>query len=128
MRFYYGANNTPHDTIGTPSIGLATTKLNRLIGVRSINGQKSRLLTRPFKVNGDLVINARALGEIRIQVTDERDNAIVGYTVEDSTPFVGDQLKAKIKWGERCLSDLRGTIVRLRFMLEDAELYSFDFE
>jgi hypothetical protein len=128
MWFYYGASNTAHDTIGTPGIGLAITKINRLIGVRSIPDKKSRILTRPITVTGDLYINAKVLGNIKIQVTDARDNIMEGWRSEDCNPFAGDELKEKIQWGEKHLSDLNGQKVRLRFLLHNAELYSFEIE
>ena len=128
MWFYYGGNNTPHDTIGTPGVGMGITRMNRLIGVRSIPGEESRLLTRPILVDGNLMINAKAEGEIRVQISDERDNILDGWSAKDCTPFSGDKLAAEIKWGEKRLTDLKGSNVRLRFLLNDAELYCFDIK
>lgn len=126
--FYYGASNVPHDRTGLCAIGLARTKAERLLGVRSGPGQKGRVLTRPLTVQGDLHINARATGSIRVQVTTVDDEILPGYEAKDCTPFAGDALRHRVMWGNKSLSDLEGQTLRLRFYLEQAALYAFDLE
>ncbi|MEN8194747.1 MAG: hypothetical protein ABFS12_18145 [Bacteroidota bacterium] len=128
MRFYYGGRDEAHDAFGTNGIGMATTKLNRLVGVRDIPGESGRLLTRPIKVSGDLFVNANIKGELRVELRSaKRDEAIKGFTADDCTPITGDYLNAEVKWGDKKLSDLKGEIVRVRFQLKDGvEIYSFD--
>jgi len=125
--FYYGASDTPHDRTGQCAIGLATTKQGRLIGARSGPGQNGRMLTRPLIVTGDLYLNAAARGEIKVQVTGVHDEGMPGWTARECTPFTGDSTASKITWGARSLADLRGQPVRLRFYLDRAALFSFDF-
>jgi len=127
MLFYYGGNKTTHKEPGSPAIGMAKTKLDRLIGVVSKPDTLGRVLTRPFKVGGELFINAKANGQIRIEVRSAiRDEPLKGWTFDDCSPFTGDELAAPVRWGEKHLNDLKGKVVRLRFQLEDATLYSFD--
>jgi len=127
MRFYYSGNKTKHNVPGTPAIGFATTKLDRLFGARSLPDMLGRILTRPFEVNGDLFINADAAGEIRVEVRSAiRDEPLEGWSAEDCTPFVGSGLNTPVSWGNKKLSDLKGKIVRLRFQLKDGTLYSFN--
>ena len=127
MWFYYTGNKTPHNVPGAPAIGLAKTKLDRLFGARSLPDTLGRILTRPFMVNGDLVINADAEGEIRVDVRSAiRDEPLDGWGVDDCTPFIGSELDASINWGDKKLSDLKGKMVRLRFQLKDGTLYSFN--
>ncbi|MEN8193795.1 MAG: hypothetical protein ABFS12_13315 [Bacteroidota bacterium] len=127
MCFYYGGQDRAHDGYGKNGIGLATTKLDRLIGVKSIPDTLGRILTRPIKINGDLYINAKVDGEIRVEIRSAvRDESVEGYTAEECIPFNGDELNASISWEDKSLKDLKGNIVRLRFQLKDAELYSFD--
>ena len=127
MWFYYGGNSTPHDRPGTPAVGLARTRRDRLIGVRALPDTLGRLLTRPFRVNGDLFINAQAAGEIRVEVRSAvRDEPLDGWSADECTPFTGDELDAPIRWGDKTLSELHGRIIRLRFQLRDAALYAFD--
>jgi len=126
MRFYYGGSDTPHDRFGNNALGLATTKLDRLIGARSKADTLGRILTRPLSVSGDLWMNAQAKGSIRVSVHTEDDQPMSGWSAEDCTPFVGDDLNALVRWGDKHLADLCGYTVRLRFHLRDAVLYSFE--
>ena len=128
MWFYYTGNKVTHNVPGTTAIGLAKTKRDRLFGARSKPDTLGRILTRPFPVNGDLFINAQAKGEIRVEVRSAiRDKPFSEWTARDCSAFSGDELDAPIHWGDKRLSDLKGKVVRLRFQLEDASLYSFDF-
>ena len=127
MLFYYGGNKTTHNEPGSPAVGMAKTKLDRLIGVVSKPDTLGRVLTRPFKVGGNLFVNAKAKGQIRIEVRSAiRDEPLEGWTFDDCSPFSGDELADPIQWGTKHLNDLKGKVVRLRFQLEDATLYSFD--
>jgi hypothetical protein len=86
-----------------------------------------RVLTRPIPVKGDLFVNAKAKGEIRVEIrTALRDEPLAGWTAEDCVPFSGDKLDAPIRWGDKSLKDLKGKLVRLRFQLDDATLFAFD--
>ncbi len=126
MRFYFGGSDTPHDRFGKNALGLATTKLDRLIGARAKSDTLGRLLTRPLPVSGDLWLNAQATGSIRVSVHTADDQPMSGWSAEDCTPFAGDELNAPVRWGGKRLRDLSGQTVRLRFHLRDAVLYSFD--
>jgi hypothetical protein len=126
--FYYGASDTPHDHTGVCAIGLARTKVDRLIGVRSGPGQKGRVLTRPLTIHGDLLINAQAEGSIRVQVTTVDDEILEGFDAQDCTPFSGDAIRHNVRWGNKSLADLKGRTLRLRFFLDRAMLYAFDLE
>jgi hypothetical protein len=129
MRFYYSGHDKPHNTFGTSAIGLATTKLDRLIGVTSKPDTSGRILTRPIRINGDLFINARAEGEIRVELRSPlRDEVLPGWSAAECAPFQGDQPDQRIRWGDKSLRELQGKLVRLRFQLEDATLFSFDIK
>lgn len=124
--FYYGGSDTPHNVHGTYAIGVAITRRDRLIGVRSLGGNQSRILTRPFQVTGDLFLNAVVKDEIRVQVTSVADKII--WNAPDCTPVTGDGLELPVRWGEKTLGDLAGQTVRLRFFLRDAEIYTFELK
>ncbi len=129
MWFYYAGNKATHNVLGATGIGLAKTKRDRLIGMRALPDTLGRVLTRPIQVYGDLFINAKAKGEIRVEVRSAiRDELLDGWTFADCTPFAGDDLNAPIRWGNKTLRQLQGHIVRLRFQLRDAELFAFDLK
>jgi hypothetical protein len=55
------------------------------------------------------------------------EDPLAGWTDQDCTPLSGDETAARISWAGKGLADLKGQIVRLRFILKDGELYCFDF-
>jgi hypothetical protein len=50
---------------------------------------------------------------------------VVGTALGLSNPVTGDQLDATVSWTGGSLSTLAGQQVRLRFHLDDADLYSY---
>ena len=55
-----------------------------------------------------------------------RDEPLAGWTADDCISFTGDDLMTPVRWGDKSLSKLKGELVRLRFQLKDAVLFSFD--
>ena len=106
----------------------------RLDGFVSVNTPISggELLTRPLQfTGGELQLNfsTSAAGSIWVEIQDEAGRAIPGYSLEDSQVVYGDALERTVTWKNGAdLSALQGRPVRLRFVLEDADLYSFQFK
>lgn len=105
----------------------------RLDGFVSVNAPMSGgdLLTRPLTFAGDkLKINfaTSAAGDIRIEIQDVEGNPRPGFTLDDCPPLLGDTIERTVTWknGDD-VSALAGMPVRLRFMLRDADLFSFRF-
>jgi hypothetical protein len=89
------------------------------------------LVTRPLRFAGDrLSINfaTSAAGSLKVEIQDAVGQPIDGFRLEDCRPIFGDQLDRTVTWtGEAKLSELAGRPVRLRVVLQDADLYSFQF-
>ncbi|MBL9215192.1 MAG: hypothetical protein JNG83_06930 [Opitutaceae bacterium] len=96
------------------------------------------LTTKPLVFAGSrLVLNyaTAAGGSIRLEIQDEAGRPLPGYALEESPLLFGDQVEAAVKWkndrgysgATTRLESLAGTPVRLRFVLRDADLYSFQF-
>jgi len=89
------------------------------------------LLTRPLVFDGDsLEVNVAtaASGSLRVEIRDLDGKAIEGFALSDCQEITGDSLARTVEWkGDGGLSSLAGKPVRLRFALEDADLYSFRF-
>lgn len=87
------------------------------------------MTTRPLIIDGDeLVINysTSAAGEIRFGLLDESGAPVGGFGPEDSPPVIGDMIERTVRWKSGTkLPDLEGRPVRLRVLLRDADLYSF---
>ncbi len=89
------------------------------------------LLTRPVVFEGDeLVLNVStsAAGGVRVELQDEVGAPIPGFALDDCPRIFGDEIQRQVQWGEDAdLAELAGRVVRLRFELADADLYSFRF-
>ena len=68
-------------------------------------------------------------GGIRVDILrDQIDTPIGGFTLDDCVEVLGDDLERVVRWSDDPdLSRLAGVPVRLRFVLRDADLFSFRF-
>jgi hypothetical protein len=65
-----------------------------------------------------------------VEVQDAEGNALPGFTLDECEPIFCDSLDYTVRWHTGTGGDLRalaGTPVRLRFVLKDADIYSFQF-
>jgi hypothetical protein len=89
------------------------------------------MVTRPLVFEGKkLVLNfaTSAAGGIRVEVQSPDGKPLEGFTLADCDELFGDTLQRTVTWkGRSDLSTLAGTPVRLRFVLQDADLYSLRF-
>lgn len=105
----------------------------RLDGFASLHGpyEGGEMLTRPFTFNGDrLSINysTSVAGGIRIELQDTDGRPLHGFALKDADVVVGDEIDRTVTWsGSSDVSALAGKPVRLRVVLKDADLYSFQF-
>ena len=105
----------------------------RLDGFVSINAPMSggELITRPLRFAGDrLTINfaTSAAGDIRVGLQDVTGKPHPGFTLGDCSPVFGDAIQRTVTWNRGSdVGTLVGKPVRLRFVLKDADLYSFQF-
>jgi hypothetical protein len=88
-------------------------------------------VTRPIRFAGKkLVLNCRAGqgGSVRVELQDDAGQPLDGLAAADCQPLAGDQLAAAVSWGQADLTAIADRPVRLRFVLDNAELFSFRFE
>jgi len=87
--------------------------------------------TRPFTFWGkELVLNfsTGASGGIRVEIQDPAGKPIPGYTLEDAVPMVGDEIERVVQWKSGTdVSKLAQRPVKLRFVMNDADVYSLRF-
>ena len=90
------------------------------------------LTTTPIRFEGDaLEINfaTSAAGHVRVAILDETGEPIPGFALSDSRAIIGDTTSRLVRWGDSAeVSKLAGRVVRLRFELKDADLYSYRFK
>ncbi|MDI9586017.1 MAG: hypothetical protein QM473_17490 [Acidobacteriota bacterium] len=90
------------------------------------------IVTKPLIFEGgNLAINAETSGAggVQVEIQDADGSPIDGYTLDECMPILCDDLRHIVRWDYEGgdLSRLAGTPVRLRFVLSDADLYSFQF-
>jgi hypothetical protein len=90
-----------------------------------------QLVTKPLRFAGTkLTINAAtaAGGRIRVEIQDTGGQAIDGLALADCQPFSGDAIEHAVTWtGGANVGSLAGKPVRVRFELQEADLYSLRF-
>ena len=109
-------------------VGLARLRLDGFVSM----GTEARgsLTTKPMVVRGRaLMVNADAAGgSLRVEIVDEQSRPISPFESENCDPLQRDDIRHAVRWGGGPgLEALAGRTVRLRFHLENAELYSFRF-
>ena len=120
------------DHKGTPSMRILRYGL-RTDGFVSVNaGYKGgEFMTKPFVfVGNELELNysTSAVGSVKVEIQDDRGNALPGFTLDECPEMFADLIEGKVAWeGGGDVSSLAGKPVRLRFTLMDADLYAFKF-
>ncbi len=89
------------------------------------------LLTKPLVFSGDrLVINAATQegGKLLVELQDADGKPLPGFAAQDCQAFQGDQIAHTVSWkGSGDLTTLAGKPIRVRFVLNNADLYSIQF-
>lgn len=105
----------------------------RMDGFVSLRGSHigGEVITKPLVFSGEhLLLNfsTSAAGSVQIEIQDESGKAITGYTLKDSEILFGDSIAKRMIWKNgSSLKKLEGKVVRLKILLKDADLYSFQF-
>lgn len=112
---------------GNGAVGLA--KLRR-DGFASMQPRfpGGRLQTRPLSFTGNrLFVNVNTAGaELRVAVTGRSGAPIAACSAERCVPVVGNRTCAEIRWQDAdALETLKGQPVRLTFLMDRGELFSF---
>jgi hypothetical protein len=129
--FYYSGAKYDHERPpvnnewNKTSIGVATLRRDGFVSLDATD-KTGVLVTKAFKwpEDTDLHLNVDASdGDATVTVLDADQNEIAGF--EQSREIHGDQLDVKVAWSDTS-TDLDG-LVRLRFTLRKAKLYSYWF-
>lgn len=106
----------------------------RLDGFASLHAgaEGGELITKPIRFQGstlDLNFATSAGGSVRVELQDEAGQPIPGYSLADARELIGDQISRPARWtAGTAVESLAGKTIRLRFVLKDADLYSFRFQ
>ena len=93
--------------------------------------QHGEALTKPFTFEGSqLLLNyaTSAAGSVCVELQEGAGAPIPGFTLDESRALFGDQIENAARWRDGTdVSGLQGRVVRLRIVLEDADLFSIRF-
>ncbi len=121
-------------------MGMAKMRLNGFVSLGAHRVREGMLATQPLIAAGDtLILNAACGpdGYIKVEIADVRDEVLPGRSRDRCDPFTGDSTAHVVTWdGDSHLPmpspTSAGTVYksrpehrRLRFIMRDAELYSF---
>lgn len=126
MSFYVNQN------YGQPTAHLRRYSL-RIDGFVSASASYTggELTTRPLTFNGKqlhLNFSTSAAGSVLVEIQDAAGTPLPGYALADATPTIGNEIERAVYWqSTSSVESLTGRPVRLRFVLKDADLYSFRF-
>ena len=105
----------------------------RVDGFVSVNapGKGGEFTTRPLSFTGkelEMNFSTSVAGSVRVEIQDAGGSPLPGNRLEDCPEIFGDHLERVVAWqGGTDVSRLAGKPVRLRFVMRDADLYSFRF-
>jgi hypothetical protein len=92
---------------------------------------KAELLTKPLRFTGkalELNYHADHEGKLRVEIQDADGKPLPKFSFADCQPMTGDDVAHIVKWkAGSSVGALAGKPVRLRFVMEDADLFSMKF-
>ena len=73
-------------------------------------------------------VSASAGGTVRVEIQDEAGEPHEGFTAAEADEINGNYVRVPVTWdGNGDVGPLAGKPIRLRFVMRDAKLYSFQF-
>ena len=123
---------------GPDEMSIYTTPFRRFTlrtdGFASVHtgADEAEMITHPLQFEGNrLFVNyaTSAGGRIRIEIQDAEGHPIAGYGLEDFRHLVGDSTDQQVGWkrgGD--LEKLAGQVIRLRFVMQESDLYALQFK
>jgi len=133
----YGAYNVDENARldgPTQVSGLAASR-GRLDGLSALAttgfGQPGEALTLPFRFAGsslELNVDCGGHGWVMVEVADEAGSPLLGFALAEAVPSAVNSVRAPAAWkAGGSVAALVGRVVRLRFAMKDAKLFSFRF-
>ena len=105
----------------------------RLDGFVSVHApmKGGELITKPMKFTGKTLscnFATSAAGSVRVELQDQTGKSLPGYSIDDGDELFGDTLDRSATWKENSdLASIKGKTIRVRLVLRDADLFSFQF-
>ncbi len=114
----------------TPQLRRGTIRLDGFASIRAPY-RGGEWTTKPLVFQGNslrLNLSTSAVGSMAVEVRDESGEVVPGFQADDCDTIWGDELEREVTWGGRAdVGALTGKPVRLRFVMRDTDLFSFQF-
>jgi hypothetical protein len=108
-----------------------TLRLDGFVSLQAPMGG-GELVTKPVRFTGrqlQLNFSTSAAGSVRVELQDETGRPLPGFSLEDCPPLFGDSVERPVSWRSGTdVGALAGQVVRLRVVLQDADLYAYQFK
>lgn len=129
LKLWYGGFNTLHGTsltASTGSIGLATLRKDGFASLDA-GATAGTILTKSLTgASGALSVNYRAVGgSLKVEVLDDNNNVLPGYSQAECVALTGDSVNQTVSWAAHTTLPTGLSRLRVRFILQNASLYSF---
>jgi hypothetical protein len=126
------ASSTPSTILAAEPIDIGSRRelfVDRALAER-IDGN-GELTSKPLRFTGrrlSLNYATSAAGNLRIELQDAAGKPLRGFSLADADELYGDSVNQTATWRARSdVSQLAGQVVRLRFVLHDADLFAIQF-
>lgn len=135
---YYVGSNRDHDGyVDTAAEGNHLTGISRAVlrldGFVSADANYGggEITTPLIKFSGtrlELNVETSGGGSVLVELLDENDKPIPGFSKTDATPVNGNSVRMPVRWGDGAeVKTLAGKPIKLRFHMRDCKLYAFQF-
>jgi hypothetical protein len=135
--YYAGANSDHAGNVDAASNGEELTGISRAVlrldGFVSADAEYTggELTTPLIRFAGkrlELNVNTGAGGSVLVELLDEKDQPIEGYSKSDAVSVNGNSVRGPVRWNTGDdVSRLAGQSLRIRFHMRDCKLYAFQF-
>lgn len=105
----------------------------RLDGFVSVQApmRGGEFVTKPFLFEGTqltLNVSTSAAGGVHVEMQDASGQPLSGFSLSESVEIIGDEIERVVRWKQGSdVGPLAGQPIRLRFVMQDADLYALRF-
>ena len=129
IKIWYGGFNGLHGTslsAMSGSIGLATLRKDGFASLDA-GATTGTVLTKTLSgAGGPLEVNYQAVGgSLQVEVLDQNNNMLPGYSQADCVALTSGSVTQAVTWATHAALPTGMSFLRLRFILQNASLYSF---
>ena len=130
IKVWYGGFDQMHDynyAITHGAIGLATLRKDGFASLDAVATTGTVLTKALSGAGGALQVNYQANtgGSLKVEVCDVNYNVLSGYSQADCVPLTSGSITQAVTWTAHTQLPTGISLLRLRFVLQNASLYSF---